>query len=394
MKKLFEKVKRTFTERFQSDPLLIRSPGRVNLIGEHTDYNEGFVLPAAIDKVIVFALAENGTDKARIYSHDLDEEYEFDISDHPYSKSDKGWPNYILGAVDQLKKNGHEVSGFDCVFGGNIPIGAGLSSSAALEGGLLFGLKKLNDLDVEKIDLVKMGQKTENEFVGVQCGIMDQFINIFGRDNQVLQLDCRSLEYKHFPFERNDVKIVLCDTQVRRELAGSEYNKRREQCTEAVEVVQQYEDGIHSLRDVTLEMLEKYKSKIDEVAFRRARYVIEENDRVLRACENLLNDEFQQFGELMYASHAGLRDDYEVSCEELDILVDITHDFDKVLGARMMGAGFGGCTINLVEEDVVEDFEKEVSKRYKERTGKEIKVYETQIDAGTEIWDGKKQPAQ
>lgn len=393
MKQLFKKVEQSFNEKYGGDPLLIRSPGRVNLIGEHTDYNEGFVLPAAIDKIIVFALANNESSKARLYSYDLEEEFEFDIDEHPFSKSDQGWPNYILGAVDQLVRNGYKVGGFDCVFGGDIPIGAGLSSSAAVEGGLLFGLSQLNELDIDKIDLVKMGQKTENEFVGVQCGIMDQFINIFGKDNQVLQLDCRSLEHKHYPFERNDVKIVLCDTQVRRELAGSEYNKRREQCGKAVEVIQKHEDGIKTLRDVTLEMLEKHKSKMEEVVYRRARYVVEENQRVIRACENLLNDEFDEFGKLMYASHEGLRDNYEVSCRELDVLVDEASRFEAVLGARMMGAGFGGCTINLVEEHAVEDFKQQIAERYEERTGKDIEVYLTQIDAGTEIWNDKKEPA-
>ncbi len=393
MKELFNKVEYSFREKFETEPTLIRSPGRVNLIGEHTDYNGGFVLPAAIDKIIVFALAANETGKGRLYAHDLDEEFAFDIEDRPYDKSDKGWPNYILGAVDQLKQNGHEVKGFDCVFGGDIPIGAGLSSSAAVEGGLLYGLSQINDLNIAKIDLVKMGQKTENEFVGVQCGIMDQFINIFGRDNRVLQIDCRSLDYQYYPFDRNDVKIVLCDTQVRRELAGSEYNKRREQCNRGVEVISRHEDGIQSLRDVSLEMLEKYKSDMEEVVYQRSRYVIEENQRVLKACQNLLQGNFGEFGKLMYQSHEGLRDDYEVSCEELDVLVDEASKFDSVLGARMMGGGFGGCTINLVEDHAIDEFKKQIKQNYKERTGKEISVYLTQIDAGTEVWKDKKEPA-
>jgi len=383
MNQLFKKVKSTFQKHFKNEPLLVRSPGRVNLIGEHTDYNEGFVLPAAVDKVIVFGIATNDTGKGRIFSVDMEEEFEFNIADRPFEKSELRWPNYIMGAVDQLIKNGHEVKGFDCVFGGNIPIGAGMSSSAAVEGGLIYGLSEIFDLGVDKLSMVKMGQKTENDFVGVNCGIMDQFINIFGEDEQVLKLDCRSLEYELYPFQRDDLRIVLCDTKVRRELAGSEYNVRRSQCEEGVEILQKYGSNIKSLRDVTRELLDEHKDEFDPIVYKRCKYVVDENNRVLAACNDLTKDDFKSFGKRMYASHVGLRDEYEVSCSELDIFVEAAKDIDGVLGARMMGAGFGGCTINLVVEDQVEVFAEHVQKVYKEKTGNDSEVYVTKINAGT-----------
>lgn len=396
MSNLIEQVYAAFKEHFETpDPLLVRSPGRVNLIGEHTDYNEGYVLPAAIDKVVIFALAPNNTNTVRAWSADFDQSFEFDLSKRPFEKSDKGWPNYLMGAVDQLIKNGYELQGFDVAFGGNIPIGAGLSSSAAVEGGVIYGCSELFNLDVPRLDMVKLGQKTEHEFVGVNCGIMDQFINIFGEERRVLRLDCRSLEYELEPFERDDLSIVLCDTQVRRELAGSEYNKRRQQCEEGVEILQKNEPDldINSLRDASLELVNKHKDKMDPVVYRRCKYVVEENARVLSASDDLEKDDFAAFGKRMYASHAGLRDEYEVSCKELDVLVEEAEKLDGVFGARMMGAGFGGCTINLVREDAVEAFGEAISKQYEKRTGNTIRVYKTQIGPGTKTVKAPEQSA-
>ena len=385
MDSLYDRVRTTFESQYDNEPLLIRSPGRVNLIGEHTDYNEGFVLPAAIDKVIVFGLGKNDSTRGRIYSVDLKQSFEFDINAETFVKSDLHWPNYIMGAVEQLKKAGHEIGGFDCAFGGNIPIGAGLSSSAAVEGGLLFGLTQLFDLDVDKLTMVQMGVRTENDFVGVNCGIMDQFINIFGEDHQVIKLDCRSLDFELVPFERDDVRVVLCDTQVRRELASSEYNVRRKQCEDGVAILKKYDAGISSLRDVTIEMLQRHEDEFDPVIYKRCKYVVEENNRVLAACNDLGRNDFKSFGKRMFQSHDGLSNEYEVSCEELDVLVEEAKKVEGVLGSRMMGAGFGGCTINIVEEKHLESFTAHIQKAYKDRTGKTIKVYKTSIDAGTEV---------
>lgn len=357
-----------FIEKFETKPIFIKSPGRVNLIGEHTDYNDGFVLPAAIDKKIILAMAPNNENKIRLVAADMDRtEYETAIS-QTYEKSDLGWPNYILGVVDQLQKSGFTVGGFDCIFGGDIPIGAGLSSSAALEGGVVSGLAELFDIEISRMEMAKLGQRAENQFVGVQCGIMDQFANLHGKAGSVIRLDCRSLEFTHYPFNRDDIAILLCDTNVRRELATSEYNVRRKQCEQGIEVIRKYDPSVKSLRDVTKELLEKHKDAFDPVVYNRCRYVVEENQRVLDACEFLLGGDVQSFGKKMYESHAGLRDLYEVSCRELDVLVEATEEIDEVLGSRMMGGGFGGCTINLVQEKEVD----RVIQRIKNHYGKEI----------------------
>lgn len=382
MDQLASDIADIFRTKFHHRPLLVQSPGRVNLIGEHTDYNEGFVLPAAVDKQIVFGFASNEGSTARLYAIDMEQEFSWDVTATTYPKSELGWPNYIMGCVDQLRQAGYSIGGFDCVFGGTIPIGAGMSSSAALEGGTLFGLTQLFTLPMDKLSMVKLGQKAENEFVGVQCGIMDQFANIYSQADKVFKLDCRSLEHEYYPFTRDDLKIVLCDTQVRRELAGSEYNVRRRQCEEGVALLQQYDSEISSLRDVNLEMLQEHKDEFDPVVYRRCEYVIEENIRVNQACQDLENDDFVAFGERMYQSHEGLRHKYEVSSKELDLLVDITEDMNGVFGARMMGAGFGGCTINLVQAEAIDEFTTTISERYNGKMDQDVVFYETTITAG------------
>jgi galactokinase len=368
-----------FTAKFGSndDRIIVRSPGRVNLIGEHTDYNEGFVLPAAIDRAILLAVAPRADDRLRVHAADMGEGFETTIP--AMRKSDRSWPNYLLGVVDQMRKAGYGVRGFDCVFGGDIPIGAGMSSSAAIEGGLAFALNEVFDLGIDRLTLVKIAQKAENEFVGVRCGIMDQFINIFGQRNKVLKLDCRSLEYEYFPFERKDVRIVLCDTQVRRALASSEYNVRRQQCETGVEVLRRWKPSIRSLRDVTLDLLGAHRAEMDPVVYRRCTYVVEENARVLRACAHLKANDIHAFGEEMFASHTGLRDKYEVSCRELDVLIELASALKGVFGARMMGAGFGGCTINLVEEQHLVGFLGAIAPKYREAMGKELKLHTARI---------------
>ena len=375
-------IRNKFLELYENQPLLVRSPGRVNLIGEHTDYNEGFVLPAAIDKDIIFALAENGKKKCRVYAYDMRETLEFNPA--TFKKPKDSWTHYILGVIDQLQKEGHELRGFDCVFGGDIPRGAGLSSSAAVECGLAFGLNELFDFGMNRQQIAQLSQKAENEYVGVQCGIMDQFANLFGQERQVIKLDCRSLDYQLFPFDISGHKIVLLDTNVSHSHASSEYNKRREQCEQGVKKLQELELDIKSLRDVSLEEITRYRTLIDETVYRRCHYVLEENQRVEEACRYLEQGDLISFGQKMYDSHQGQRSEFEISCEELDFLVDQTRDNDSVLGARMMGGGFGGCTINLVKEEALASMTMDIEQEYQQQFRSELKVYICDIVKGTE----------
>jgi galactokinase len=378
-----EKIENHFIKIFGEKPFIFRSPGRVNLIGEHTDYNEGFVLPAAIDKAIIFAVAKRIDKKCILHAEDLNDDYGVELKD--VRVATKGWANYLLGVVDQFQKRGYNLDGFDCVFGGDIPIGAGLSSSAAIEAGLAFALNEIFNFKIDNLDLVKMAQKAEHEFAGVRCGIMDQFINIFGKAGKVLKLDCRSLEYEYYPFEMNDVKIVLLDTHVKHSLATGEYNIRRAQCEEGVSIIKKHNPSIYSLRDVALDLLSEHKSEFDPVVFRRCRYVIKENERLLKGCNDLKENNLVSFGKRMYQSHEGLRDEYEVSCKELDILVEIASNESSVLGARMMGGGFGGCTINLVKQDGLENFIRVAKDKYFKKLNSELKVYITSIVGGTDL---------
>jgi galactokinase len=302
-------------------------------------------------------------------------------------RSNLGWPNYLLGIVDQLQKNGFQVKGFDCVFGGDIPIGSGMSSSAALEAGFLYALNELNGLSLDRLKMARMAQHSENEFVGLRCGIMDQFTNLFGHEGSVILLDCRSLQYEYVPFSRTDIRIILCDTQVKHELASSEYNVRRSQCEAGVQVVKKHHPSVHSLRDTTDRMLEDLRGEMEPVVFRRCAYVIKENQRVLAACEDLRRDDLEAFGRKMIQSHEGLRDEYQVSCRELDTLVEAALGVDGVYGARMMGGGFGGCTINLVREDRIQDFSETVGEIFKSTFGKAPKFYLSRITGGTGIVD-------
>jgi galactokinase len=384
---LSKSIKSKFIELFNDEPYLFRSPGRVNLIGEHTDYNMGFVLPAAIDKAIYLAVTSRDDNNCKIFAFDMNVSFECSIEN--FSKSELHWPNYLLGIVDQLKKAGYKIKGFNCVFGGNIPIGAGLSSSAALEAGLAFALNHIFNLGIDKLSLVKMSQKAENEFVGVKCGIMDQYINIFGKSKNVLRIDCRSLEKEYFPFNYDHISIVLLDTNVSHSLASSEYNLRRKECSDGVNVIKEDYPEIASLRDVSPELLNEYKSKLNPIIYKRCRYVVEENERLLKACNALSIHDLKTFGALMYQTHDGLSKDYEVSCNELDFLVELLKDNTNVYGSRMMGGGFGGCTINLIENDAIAEISKEVKKEYKKRFNNEANIYITKISGGTDIMELK-----
>ena len=376
-------IKDKYVELFHELPLLVRSPGRVNLIGEHTDYNQGLVLPAAINKNIYMAVGVRNDEQIYLHSIDLNDSFESTLSQ--IQLSGKHWPDYILGVADQLIKKQHNLKGFNVVFRGDIPQGAGLSSSAALECATAFALNKLFSLGLEKIELAKTAQKAENEFVGVQCGLMDQFASIFSEKQAVIKLDCRSFEYEYIPFLAQDIKIVLLDTRVAHSLVTSAYNERREQCEKGVKMVSEHITGINSLRDVTQSMLVDYVEPHDELVFRRCSYILAEIKRVEDGADDLRKNNFENFGKRMFASHNGLQYMYEVSCAELDCLVDLVREDEHVLGARMMGGGFGGCTINLVRSEHVDSLIKRVSKGYFEQMGLELKAYVSEIAAGTSV---------
>lgn len=378
-------IYQVFKTTFGQEPSLVRSPARINLIGEHTDYNQGFVLPAAINKELIFAVAPNHENHFRFIAYDFNDRIE--VPAHlPHTALQKHtWVNYLLGVIVQLQKLGHTVPPFDCIFGGNIPNGAGLSSSAAVECGLVLALNEIYHFNLTKLEIVKLCQKAENEFVGVKCGIMDQFANTFGQQHQVILLDCRSLEYRYFPLQLDGYQLVLLDTGVHHSLASSEYNTRRAQCEEGVSILKKYELTINSLRDVSLDILEKYKSDFDEVIWKRCSYVIQENKRVLDFCKLIEQNNIIAAGKLMFASHQGLQHDYEVSCEELDFLVDISANDSDVVGARMMGGGFGGCTINILKKEGLECFLEKSKQAYLMCFQKELKHYVVNISEGTSL---------
>ncbi|WP_285569111.1 galactokinase [Geothrix limicola] len=375
------RIRESFLEHFGEPELIVRGPGRVNLIGEHTDYNLGFVLPAAVDKAIWLAMSPRADGRCRFHSVDLNESCEVDLKD--LARSEHHWANYLLGVITEFLADGRSLGGVDCAFGGDVPIGSGMSSSAALECGFAFGLNELFDLGYDRLALARLGQRAENRYVGVACGIMDQFASLLGREGRLIRLDCRDLSFEYAPFERSDLRVVLCDSRVRRTLAGSEYNVRRTQCETGVALLAGQYPGVKSLRDVTPAMLQAHRKELNPVVFRRCDYVVRENGRVLEACEALGRSDFEAFGALMNASHDGLRDDYEVSCAELDILVNGARTIPGVLGSRMMGAGFGGCTISLVEEGALTDFSVCMADIYRKGLGTEPRIHECRLTGGT-----------
>ena len=377
----------TLREKFRSlynqEPLVVRSPGRVNIIGEHTDYNEGFVLPAAIDKAIYIAIGKRNDDTIRLYARDYQQSHEVSLSS--LAPTDKHWPNYILGVVDQFQKRGYQLGGFDLVIDGDVPLGAGLSSSAAVECATAFALNELFHLGLEKLEMVKAAQLAEQTFAGVMVGIMDQFASMFGKKNHAIKLDCRSLQYEYVPLELKGVKILLLNTNVKHSLSSSEYNTRRKQCEQGVSWVKEQHPEIKSLRDVTVPMLQQFVAPKDEVIFRRCKYVVEENTRLVEGCEDLKKGDLEALGKKMFRTHEGLSKEYEVSCKELDFLADYVKTNPSVLGARMMGGGFGGCTINLVKEEAIDDLIKNVSKDYQKAMNLELSAYIAGIENGSSI---------
>lgn len=376
-----EKTAITFKEIFGSDPLLVQSPGRINLIGEHTDYNGGFVMPAAINKAMTVAIAKNNLNRARIYALDLEEEFAFALDSFGPKKGH--WATYIMGVTAQLQQAGYPVQGFDMVFGGNIPIGAGLSSSAALECAVAFAISSLFGFDIPKRSLIHYAQKAEHLFASVQCGIMDQFASVMGKAGHAILLDCKDLEYSYFPLDLKDHCLLLVDTQVKHSLAESAYNQRRQECQQGLEAAKKIKPEATSLRELTLDILEEIKPDIPEIVFQRCSYVLKENSRVLQAAEALNHNNLSLFGQLMYASHEGLSKSYEVSCEELDFLVEATKNLPYVLGSRMMGGGFGGCTLNLVEKNKVDEIKQRLEEAYLHRFRQKPLFYEVSLRDGT-----------
>ncbi|MCC8132877.1 MAG: galactokinase [Tannerellaceae bacterium] len=375
-----EKVREGFAKHFDGAAgSVYASPGRINLIGEHTDYNGGFVFPGAIDKGMIAEIRLNGTDKVRAVALDLNETVEFGLNEEDAPQA--SWARYIFGVCREIIKRGGKIAGFDTAFSGDVPLGAGMSSSAALESTYAFALNDLFDLQIDKFELAKIGQSTEHNYCGVKCGIMDQFASVFGKEGSLMLLDCRSLEYKYYPFNPQGYKLVLLDSVVKHELASSAYNKRRESCERVAAAIRKNHPEVEFLRDATMDMLNEVKAKVTEEDYMRAEYVIEEVQRVMDVCAALEKGDYETVGEKMYGTHHGMSKLYEVSCEELDFLNDIAKACG-VTGSRVMGGGFGGCTINLVKEEKYDAFVQKAFTDYKEKYGREPKLYEVAISDG------------
>ena len=380
-------IANAFKTRFRDAPkIIVRAPGRINLIGEHTDYNGGYVLPAAIDNAVYFAVSPREDNECHLIAHDLNEVFTINLKE--LVKTDLySWANYLMGVLDEIQKelrvqetsqvartsdnskpetqNPKRLKGINLIFGGDIPSGGGVSSSAAIENGIGFAVNELFNLGLSRIDLLKISQRAENNFVGMKCGIMDMFASMMGKENAVIRLDCNSLEYEYFPFNAPNYRLVLCNTMVKHSLVDSEYNTRRAECEEGVALFQKYDPSVKTLRDVKFDVLQANKNELRPIVFKRCKYVVEEISRVEEACKALKNNDLATFGKLMFQTHDGLQNEYEVSCKELDFLVKQARHTEGVLGARMMGGGFGGCTINLVKTDVIEAFIDDMKTAYK-----------------------------
>ena len=376
-------VQTQYTKFFGSPELMVKSPGRINLIGEHTDYNLGFVLPAAIDKAIYIAIGKRTDQNICLHAADLDQTIEMNLES--LEPSPKQWPNYLLGIADQLKKAGYPIAGFNAVVAGDVPLGAGLSSSAAVECATVFALNELFVLGMSKLEMVRLAQKAENEFVGLKCGIMDMFASMFGKADSVIQLDCRSLDYHYMPFHQNGFQIVLLDTCVKHSLASTEYNTRRAECEAGVAIIAQQHPQVKSLRDANLEMVESLLAGGNVKVYQRCKFIVAEIARLQAGCQDLVEGKIDAFGLKMFETHIGLSKEYEVSCLELDFLADFAKAQTGVIGARMMGGGFGGCTINLVKDASVDAFVAEAAIAFKNRFQQDLKSYIVAIGDGTSL---------
>jgi galactokinase len=360
-----------FKQKFSGKPVVIKAPGRINLIGEHTDYNDGFVLPAAIDRSIYFAIAPSGNDKCNVFSLDMEEGVSFSIRDLNPGET---WVNYLMGVLDSFERMGLPVRGVDCVFGGDIPTGAGLSSSAALCSGFAFGLNQIFDCKLDRLQLAKIAQRSEHEFAGLQCGIMDQYASLFGKKDSALLLDCRALKHEVIPVHLGEYSILLIDTNVKHNLASTAYNERRETCERGVRLIQEKNPTVVSLRDVSRAMLYEYQDQLGEDTFIKCLFIVEEISRTQRAAAHLKKNELKEFGKLMYETHWGLSGAYQVSCEE--------SEEKGIAGARQMGGGFGGCTINLIQKAAIKAFQQKVLGQYVATFKKEPDFYSINLTNG------------
>ena len=371
-----------FKERFGDTPTVWRAPGRVNLIGEHTDYNDGFVLPAAIDFYTSVAASPNAGGILHVWSEQYREAVEIPLANT--SGPPRGhWSDYVRGMAGVLQSAGYKLAGANLLIDGRVPVGAGLSSSAALELSTGLALLGIAGVDLPRLDLVHLSQQAEHQYAGAMCGIMDQFIAGFGQQDNAILLDCRSLEYSLLPIA-DAVRLVICNSMVKHDLAAGEYNSRRAECAEAVKTLQRSNSEVRALHDVTLEMLDAHRADLSELVYRRARHVVTENARVLRAATALKSNHLDECGKLMFASHRSLRDDYEVSCPELDLLVELAAKSEGLIGARMTGGGFGGCTVNLVRGDAVETFQRDITTAYQRATGRTPDVFVCRPAAGAD----------
>lgn len=376
---LIETVKSSFRKEFKIKPLLVFSPGRINLIGEHTDYSDGFVFPAAINKGIALALSKSETPGSTVIALDKNETYTFEMTTIN-SLIDGGWKNYILGVISELQKLGKTVGAFNGVFSGNIPDGAGLSSSAALENSFVFGLNALFNFGLSKQEMIVVSQKAEHNYAGVKCGIMDQYASMFGVKKSALLLDCRTITSKAFKIDFKTYKLMLINTNVKHNLSESAYNDRRDVCEKVSKQL-----GVKALRDVTKIDLDRIQNTITPEDYQKVLYVIEENNRVKQFAEAIEAHHLEALGSLLFQSHDGLSNQYKVSCEELDFLVTLAKESPDVIGSRMMGGGFGGCTINLVKKSAYKNYKAQVSKSYEKQFGKKCSFYKVKLSQGTHI---------
>ena len=385
-KKLIQHTTEHFEKSFHDKPQhLFLSPGRINIIGEHVDYNDGFVLPAAINKYVCIAISANKDSKCKIIAKDLNEIFEFDLEDNLVPNPEM-WINYILGVLQQFKERNFAMHGFNAVFSSTVPIGAGLSSSAAVECGFGYALNKMFDLGLTKEEIALIGQKSEHTFVGVNCGIMDQFASVFGKKNKVIKLDCNTLEYEYHNADFKKYSLLLLDSNVKHTHLTSGYNVRRQEVEQGLNIIKHHFSEVKTFRNCTEEMVLSLKEQLGETIFKRCHFVVKEIQRVLDAVDALEQSDFARLGKLMSETHHGLSKEYEVSCDEIDFLVDAVSNEKTVLGSRMMGGGFGGCSINLVEKGSENDLIERISEQYRDAFGIELKPYKIKISKGTTLY--------
>lgn len=385
-KEIIENIKQIYKERFNSDPILVAAPGRINLIGEHVDYNQGIVFPAAINKYIYAAFSKSTENQSKLYALDLDESFELDLN-NLYKIERSHWANYAIGIVSGLKKRSKQISNFNLIFSGDIPLGAGLSSSAALENSIVFGLNELFKLELNREEMIQISLEAEHKFAGVECGIMDQFSSMMGQKDHALLLNCKDFSSQLIPLNLTDYQLILINTKVKHILSDSPYNERKNQCKEGLQILQSIHPELSSLAETSLIQLEECRSRMPNIVYNRSLFIIEEVQRVREAKNALENKDWKKFGQLLYASHQGLQHLYEVSCSELNFLVDLTKQEKAVLGSRMMGGGFGGCTLNLVKKTDVPDFIENTAKKYYSKFSINIESYPVKTSNGAQLID-------